>query len=344
MIDYLTGAVVDATVKYSVGVKMRIIIYGAGAIGGTVGGFLVKANQDVVFIEVSPSHVKAIREQGLKLVTPAGTNVLRVSLVTAPDQISFGPDDVVFLCVKGQYTEGVLRDLKAVTKDVPIFCFQNGVQNEGVVAKYFSRVYGVSIRGDVVYVNPGEVIDPSDPPGFLAMGQYPTGTDDLVETVAKSMRTAGYFVLVTPDVMLFKWGKLLANLGNAIGAITSERGGDSARIAQAARQEAEEVMTQSGIRWIAEEQMGKEWQEFTSRRRIPISTEAKGSSWQSLARQEGTIETDFFQGEIVRAAKLLGRQAPINETLLRISQEMAVNREPPGKYPAEKLLGMLGLS
>lgn len=323
---------------------MRIIVYGAGAIGGTIGGHLVMTGEKIVFIEVSPSHVEAIREQGLKLVTPSGTNVLRVSLVTAPDQISFGPDDVVFLCVKGQYTEGVLRDLRAVTKDVPIFCFQNGVQNEEVVSKYFSRVYGVSIRTGVVYLNPGEVITPGDPPGYLAMGQYPTGTDDLVEAVAKSLRTAGYVVLVTPKVMLYKWGKLLSNLGNAIGAITNERGDDSDRIGQAARQEAQEILTQAGIHWISTEQMGKEWLDYTSRRRILISTEAKGSSWQSLARQEGTIESDFFQGEIVRAAKLLGRQAPINETLLRISQEMAVNREPPGKYTAEKLLRMLGLS
>lgn len=57
----------------------------------------------------------------------------------------------------------------------------------------------------------------------------------------------------------------------------------------------------------------------------------------------GNVETDFFNGEIVRLAEQLGRQAPVNETLLRIAQEMATKRELPGKYTLPELCRLVGL-
>jgi len=289
---------------------------------------------DVILIG-RPGHVNAIREHGLRFVTPTGTNILRLPAVTGPDQLDFGPDDVVFLCVKSQNTDEVLSDLRAVTEDVPIFCFQNGVRNEEVATRYFPRVYGVVVRVGGVYLTNGEVIARRDPPGGFIVGRYPAGTEDLVEPVAANLRTAGFFVMVTPDVMPYKWGKLMRNLANAIGAITNARGDDNDRIAKAVRQEAREILTQASIRWVLPE--------------IPISPrstldlEAQSSTWQSLAHGQGTVETDFLNGEIVRLAKRLGRQSPINETLLRISQEMAANHEPPGKYTPTELCRLIGL-
>ena len=322
---------------------MRVIIYGAGAIGGVVGGYLARVGHDVLLIG-RPGLVKTVREHGLRLVTPDDTHVLHPAAVTTPDQVDFSPDDVVFLCMKGQDTEGALRDLRAVVEDVPIFCLQNGVRNEEFAAQYFPKVYGVEVRIGAVFLDNDEVVCRRDPPGWLMMGCYPTGTDDLVEAVAANLRTAGFFVLVTPDVMPHKWAKLLLNLANAIGAITDARGDDVARIAEAARQEAQEILAQAGIRWVSEEELAQEWPEITIQPRSRLDTEAQSSTWQSLTRRTGSIETDFFNGEIVRLAKQLGRRAPVNETLLHISQEMAVKQEPPGKYTPAELLRLVGLS
>ena len=77
-----------------------------------------------------PNNVAAIRQNGLKLITAAGTHIVQLPAVTSPDQLEFSPDDVVFLCVKGQDTDSAVRDLFALVKDVPVFCFQNGVRNE----------------------------------------------------------------------------------------------------------------------------------------------------------------------------------------------------------------------
>src|SRR5271157_2931186 len=108
---------------------MRIIIYGAGGIGSVVGGHLWRHEQEVVLIGRA-GHIGEINYGGLKLVTPSGTFILSVPAVTSPGKILFRPDDVVFLCMKGQDTADALKDLKEVVQDVPVFCLQNGVRNE----------------------------------------------------------------------------------------------------------------------------------------------------------------------------------------------------------------------
>jgi 2-dehydropantoate 2-reductase len=322
--------------------RMRFIIYGAGAIGGVVGGHLVLAGNDVILIGRS-GHVNAIREQGLKFVTPSGVHVLRVPAATAPGEIKFGENDVVLLTMKSQNTEEALQDLRTVVRDVPVFCLQNGVRNEETAARYFPRVYGSFVRVGGEYLRDGEVICRRDPPGWLIMGCYPSGKDELVEAVAGNLRQAGFFMLVTPDVMPYKWGKLMLNLGNAIGAITNARDGDNGRIGAAVRREAQEILSQAGVRWISEEQLAVAWPESTERPRGVLKTEGQSSTWQSLARRQGTAEVEFLNGEIVRVAQRLGKQAPLNEALSRIVQEMAAKRELPGKYTPGELFKLLGL-
>ena len=322
--------------------SIRTVIYGAGAIGGVVGGHLALAGKEVIFIG-RPDHVNAIREHGLRFVTPTGIHTLRLPAVTEPSQIEFGPEDVVLLCVKGQNTDEALRDLRAVVEDIPIFCVQNGVRNEEIAIQLFPRVYGVMVRVGGVFVNNGEVIARREPPGWFIMGVYPVGTDDLVEAVAADLRDAGFYVLVTSDVMPYKWGKLMQNLGNAIGAITNVRGGDNNRIFRAVQQEAREILSKSDIRWISAEELALQWPEITIQPRSSLDTEAQSSTWQSLSRRQGTVETDFLNGEIVRLAESLGTQASVNERLLRIVQEMAAKRELPGKYTSAELSQLVGL-
>ncbi|MFH1169201.1 MAG: 2-dehydropantoate 2-reductase [Chloroflexota bacterium] len=320
----------------------RVVIYGAGAIGSVVGGLLARGGKDVILLGRS-GHVEAISQKGLRLVTPAATYSLSVTAVFSLEQIAFGEGDVVFLCVKSHDTEESLRQLRAAAPDIPVFCFQNGVRNEEVASRYFERVYGVKVSAPCVFLTYGEVTAVREPPGWFVMGRYPTGTDDLVESVAADMRSAGFYVLVTPDIMPHKWGKLIDNLGNAVGAITDARGGEANRIAGAAREEATEVLAQAGVRWVSAEALAQEWPDSAIKPRV-LETRAQSSTWQSLARQQRTVESEFFNGEIVRLARQLGRRAPVNETLLRISEQMAARGELPGRYTPAELSRMAGLA
>ncbi|MFC1933337.1 ketopantoate reductase family protein [Chloroflexota bacterium] len=321
---------------------MRYIIYGAGGIGSIMGGHLARTGHDVILISRS-GHVSVINNNGLRLITPTGIYVLRIPVVTNPSQIDFTTDDVIFLCMKGQDTELALKDLKKVAKDMPVFCFQNGVRNEEIAIRYFPSVYGVMVRVGAVYLTDGEVIARRDPPGWYIIGRYPEGTDELTEAVAEELRTAGYFIKTTADVMPYKWGKLMSNLNNAVGAITNGERESTRPIYNAVFEEAQAIVQAAGIKWISQEQVARDWPEITAPLHGQLNTEAQSSTWQSLARHQGSVETEFLNGEIVRVAKKLGLQAPINEKLVEISQEMAANHEPPGKYTPVRLSEILEL-
>ena len=322
--------------------KIRIVIYGAGAVGGVIGGLLALAGTPVVLIG-RPGNVNAIRKQGLRIITLAGSFIIQLPAVTTPEQIEFEPGDVVCLCVKSQDTERAIRDLQVVVKDVPVFCFQNGVRNEEIVSKYYSRVYGVLVVGGGVFTQDGEVTSRGDPPGRFMVGCYPKGTDELAESVSSLLRSAGYEVVITPEIMPYKWGKLVANLTNAIGAITNVGGEEYNRIARAVQNEGKEILAQAGVCWIPIEESPSRWPKSTKRSSDGLSGMPLGSTWQSLIRRQGTVETEFLNGEIVRIAHRLGKQAPINETLLRITEKMAANHEPPGKYLPAELIKILKL-
>ncbi len=322
---------------------MRYIIYGAGGIGSIMGGHLARTGSDVILIG-RPGHVSVINNNGLRLITPTGTHVLRIPAVTNPSQIDFTTGDVIFLCMKGQDTERALKDLKKVTEDIPVFCFQNGVRNEEIAIRYFPSVYGVMVRVGAVYLTDGEVIARRDPPGWYIIGRYPDGTDGITEAVAEELRTAGYFVRTAANVMPYKWGKLMTNLGNAIDAITDGDRESIQPIHRAVFEEARAIVQKAGIKWISQEQVARDWLEITAPLHGQLNTEAQSSTWQSLARHQGSVETEFLNGEIVRVAKKLGLQAPINEKLVKISQEMAANHEPPGKYTPARLSEILELN
>ena len=150
--------------------------------------------------------------------------------------------------------------------------------------------------------------------------------------------------MTTEDVMPYKWGKLMGNLGNAIGAISGGRWADIMPIMQAAQKELQKLLSQADIRWISGEEVNKEWPEITEPLRGRLDTEAQSSTWQSLARKQGTVETEFLNGEVIRLATKMGHQAPINERIVQIAQKMAASHELPGKYTPAQLGSLLGIT
>src|SRR5262249_10124474 len=103
-----------------------ILIWGAGAIGGTLGAYLARAGQDVTFVDVVPEHVAAIRNQGLQIDGPAQSFTVK-----AP---AFVPAEVegrwrrVFLAVKAQHTADAARMLEPhLALDGYVLSLQNGL-------------------------------------------------------------------------------------------------------------------------------------------------------------------------------------------------------------------------
>ena len=109
---------------------MRIVVLGAGGIGGTIGARLHQSGYDVALI-ARGAHGEAIRERGLTFATPEERVTLRIPVYGDPSEVAWTPDDVVVLAVKSQDTEAAARALVAAAgPDVPVVAAQNGVANE----------------------------------------------------------------------------------------------------------------------------------------------------------------------------------------------------------------------
>jgi 2-dehydropantoate 2-reductase len=319
---------------------VRVIIYGAGAVGSAIGGRLRQGGNDVVLV-TRPAHAAAIAATGLTLRASAGSETVEIDAVTTIDQLDPGDDDVVIVTAKTQDTPQIHADLFDWNPDVAVVCGTNGVEQERLALRRFRRVYGMVIQLPAQFEKPGEVTLLCGPTNaILDVGRYPTGLDDTAAELA-SMIDASPHVLseADDDVMTKKYGKLLVNLGNIADAACG-MAGRGARVVADAIEEGKRVYKASGIRW---EQSPERIEHYRSRAEtmqfdIPEGDSfVGGSTWQSLMKGAPTLETDYFNGEIVMLARLHGVESPTNEFLQRCATRLLRGEVAPGSVGTDEL-------
>jgi 2-dehydropantoate 2-reductase len=309
---------------------MRYIVFGVGAIGGTIAASLDRIGESVVGI-ARGAMLDAVRANGLLLRTPGGEHRAHFPCHAGPADISFGPNDIILLTVKSQDTEAALRALRAAgAADLPVVCMQNGVANERMALRYFPTVYGATVMLPADYTVPGEVNCFGGPQlGLFDLGRYPSGTDATLETLATALRTAGFAAFVQPDVMRSKHGKLIENLGNVLDAALG-KGSDFTALADAARDEARAVYRAAGIEWTEIDRNEPRRRGVFELHDIPGVSRTGSSSAQSLARGAGSIESDYLNGEIALLGRLHGVPVPLNAGLARLGHRLIAEKLEPG--------------
>ena len=139
---------------------MRYVIYGAGAIGAGVGARPHQHGFDVMSI-ARGAHLEAMRRDGLRLRAPGEDVRVPVKTVGHPSEIAWRGDEAVILTMKTQDTVGALEDLRAAAGlGVPVFCAQNGLENERLAARRFARTYTMLIHMPSTFVTPCGVANP----------------------------------------------------------------------------------------------------------------------------------------------------------------------------------------
>ena len=316
---------------------MRYIVFGVGAIGGTIAASLDRIGESVVGI-ARGAMLDAVRADGLLLRTPGGEHRAHFPCHAGPADISFGPDDIILLTVKSQDTEAALRALRAAgATDLPVVCMQNGVANERMALRYFPTVYGATVMLPADYTVPGEVNCFGGPQlGLFDLGRYPSGTDATLETLATALRTAGFAAFVQPDVMRSKHGKLIENLGNVLDAALG-KGSDFTALADAARDEARAVYRAAGIEWTEIDRNEPRRRGVFELHDIPGVSRTGSSSAQSLARGAGSIESDYLNGEIALLGRLHGVPVPINAGLARLGHRLIAEKLEPGSLTLDAI-------
>jgi 2-dehydropantoate 2-reductase len=319
-----------------------MVVLGAGGIGGTIGARLHQAGYDVALV-ARGAHGETIRRQGLTFVTPEEQVTLHIPAYSHPDELTWRDDDVVVLAAKSQDTEAAARDLVAAAGPVPVVSAQNGVANERTLARWFEGVHGMCVMMPTAHLEPGVVqAHSAAATGILDLGRYPEGTDRVDEEVAAALCAARFECVARPDIMRWKYRKLLANLGNAVQALCG-RGLDSTGAMTSLgllTAEAEAVFAVAGIDPVTDEEDEVRRADHLQLRPIGDEPRAGGSTWQSLMRGSG-IETDFLNGEIALLGRLHGVPTPANARIQALMADAARREVAPGSMPVAELLAAL---
>jgi 2-dehydropantoate 2-reductase len=319
---------------------VRVIIFGAGAVGSVIGGRLRQGGADVVLVTRAP-HAEAIRESGLSLRMAAGTDVVEIDAVTSIDQLTPGADDVVVITAKTQDAATIHAEVVEWHSNVPIVCGTNGVEHERVALRRFGRVYGMVVQLPAQFEKPGEVTVLCAPTNaILDVGRYPTGLDDTaIELAALLDRAPRLSSEADDDVMVKKYGKLLVNLGNA-GDAACGIAGRGARVVAVAMEEGKLVYQAAGIRWDLSPERAEHYKARVATMQFdvpPGDTFIGGSTWQSLMKGAVSVETDYFNGEILLLARLHGLHAPANEFLQQYAMRLLRGEVAPGSMSIDQL-------
>lgn len=334
---------------------MRYVIIGAGAVGATIGGRLHDAGRDVVLV-ARGAHYEALRDHGLRLTLPDRALTLPVPAADGPDRVDLRPDDVLVLAVKSQDTVAALdawagRPVAgggSAGERLPVVCAQNGVANETMALRRFRTVYGMCVWLPATFLEPGAVVAPCGPlTGMLHLGRFPAPAagapaDETSRRIAADLDGSGFRAPLPPDVMEWKYAKLLSNLANAVEAVTGPLREVAAReLAEAARAEGEAVLTAAGLSRPSPEESARVRGDLVSPREIEGHRRLGGSSWQSLTRGTGSIEADHLNGEIVLLGRTHGVRTPVNEMLQRVANDFARRHRRPGEVTAAQLTSLV---
>ncbi|MEE1785479.1 2-dehydropantoate 2-reductase [Streptomyces sp. SP17BM10] len=326
---------------------MRYIIIGAGAVGGTIGARLHESGRDVVLV-ARGAHFRALHERGLTFGAPDGTRTLPVPAVSGPEELELRPDDVLVLAVKTQDTAAALAAWAprpvagggTASERLAVVCAQNGVENERLALRRFREVLAVCVWMPSTHLEPGRVSAGGTPVGgVLRIGAYPAGDGGgRAARIAADLERAGFSAPVEADVMAWKYTKLLGNLGNALNAVAGPYEGELRRgLYRRLMAEGTAVLAAAGIAHHDPEEMVRLVD--ATLRIEPVEGAPRGgsSTWQSLARGAGSIETDYLNGEIVLLGRLHGVPTPANEAFQRLTDEFARTGRAPGGLTDEEL-------
>ncbi|WP_433802892.1 ketopantoate reductase family protein [Actinomycetospora sp. CA-084318] len=341
----------------------RYVFLGAGAVGSALGGLLARQGREVLLV-TRGEHARVMAERGVTLRCPDLTETVAVPVATTPDQARLTVDDVLVLTAKTPQAADVLDtwgDVPVHDEDgsvvgraldvLPVLVALNGVEGEEIALRRAERVFAVCVWFPTVLLEPGEVIVRGAPlRGVFHMGRYghspdPAADQALLAAIAADWDPAGCLVRPTEAVMAWKYRKLIANVGNALEALLGDTTG-AEDITTALRAETERVLEAAAVPVVGKEEARAGWKpeglEF-----LPVPGEPEqlgGSSWQSLMRGTGSIETDYLNGEIALIARRVGAAAPINARIAALAREATRDGRRPGSITADELRRELALT
>ena len=195
---------------------MRILVIGAGAVGGYFGGRLAEAGRNVTFL-VRGRQAETIHEHGLRIVSPHGNATLQPKLILA-GQLA-GAYDLIILCVKAYSLAGAMSDFAvAVGPDTIILPLLNGMRHLDLLSGRFGEdcVIGGACFVAAEVDTGGRIVQLTDI-HRLVYGELKGGNSPRINVLYEAMRGAAFEARTSENILHDMWEKwvLLASLGAA---------------------------------------------------------------------------------------------------------------------------------
>ena len=184
----------------------RILIWGAGAIGGTVGATLKRAGHDVTFVDVVPDHVNAIRQRVLHIFGPVEEFSVQAPALQPAEVTGVWPR--IFLCVKAHHTEDACRALLPhLATDGYVLSLQNGLC-ETIIANIVGRgrTIGAFVNFGADWIGPGEILFGNR--GAVVLGELDGGDTPRLDALHALIQDFEPDAVTTPEIWSYLWGKL----------------------------------------------------------------------------------------------------------------------------------------
>jgi 2-dehydropantoate 2-reductase len=315
-----------------------ILVWGAGAIGGTVGAFLSRAGHEVLFVDRAADHVARIDEAGLRITGPVAEFTAKARAAT-PEQVS-GQFGTILLCVKAQDTESAARALLPhLARDGAVVSLQNGL-NERVIAPIIGklRTIGAFINFGADYMEPGVVHYGGR--GAVVVGEIDGAVRARTEALHAMLRQFDDRAVLTQNIWGYLWAKLAYGAMLFATALTNDsiadclaapahRGlfislarevlavADKAGITPEAFDGFDPTAFRPGGSDAAAEKSLDALVAFNRR-----SAKTHSGIWRDLAVRKRRTEADAQLGPIVSIAAEQGMTAPITSRLIALVHEI----------------------
>jgi 2-dehydropantoate 2-reductase len=183
-----------------------IVIWGAGAIGGTLGAHWARAGHDVLLVDTVAEHVEACRTKGLTITGPV-TEFTQVIPAVTPAELT-GTYSRIVLAVKAQATKDALPLLAPHLKpDGFVFSAQNGL-NEIEIAEAVGpeRTMGCFVNFGADWHGPGQILYGNR--GALVVGEIDGQIRDRTRAMHALAQEFEPDAILTTDVWSYLWGKM----------------------------------------------------------------------------------------------------------------------------------------
>jgi 2-dehydropantoate 2-reductase len=309
-----------------------ILVWGAGAIGGTIGAYWARAGHDVLFVDQAADHVEAMNRDGLAIEGPVEEFRQPVRAVT-PDRVT-GEFERVVLGVKAHHTEQATRQLLPhLAEDGYVLSAQNGL-NELVIARVAGarRVMGCFVNFGADYLAPGRIMRGNR--AAVVVGEIDGRITPRAEAMHRLLQEFEPDAVLTDDIWGYLWGKLGYGALLFGTALTNESIADalaSERHLPVYRRLGQEVMrvaakkgaTPRGFNGFDPAAFQPGADEAALRRSIDAmvafnrgSAKSHSGIWRDLAVRKRRTEVDAQIGVIAEIGRELGVPTPALERLV----------------------------